>query len=51
VCVWDLHDAERVVLLEQPDQTHHRHSGKYAVGDVGAWHAFYFPRWAKVPRT
>ena len=45
VCVWDLHDAERVVLLEQqqPDQTHHRHSGKYAVGDVGAWHAFYFP--------
>jgi hypothetical protein len=45
VCLWDLHDAERVVLLEQqrPDQAHHRHSGKYAVGDVGAWHAFYFP--------
>ena len=28
---------------QQPEQKHHRHSGKYAVGDVGAWHAFYFP--------
>ena len=45
ICLWDLHKGETVVLLDQmqPNQKHHRHSGKYAVGNVGAWHAFYFP--------
>lgn len=27
----------------QPNQKHHRHSGKYVAGDVGAWHSFHFP--------
>lgn len=44
-CLWDLHDGAEVVLLKQlsPMQKHHRHSGKYVAGDVGAWHAFRFP--------
>ncbi|MFS2155797.1 HAD-IIB family hydrolase [Pseudomonas sp. Pseusp122] len=44
-CLWNVRDTEGVVLLEQvqPHQQHHRHSGKYVSGDVGAWHAFYFP--------
>jgi HAD superfamily hydrolase (TIGR01484 family) len=44
-CLWNLHDDQNVVLLDQvrPDQKHHRHSGKYVAGDVGAWHAFHFP--------
>ncbi|KFE51286.1 HAD-IIB family hydrolase [Pseudomonas syringae] len=43
-CLWDLHDGAEVVLLNQlsPVQKHHRHSGKYVAGDVGAWHAFRF---------
>lgn len=32
----------RVVRLEQPAQPHHRHSGKYALGDVGQARSFYF---------
>lgn len=49
VCLWDLHHGEAVVLLEQlqPHQKHHRHSGKYAAGNVGAWRAFYFPALGK----
>ncbi|WP_104903161.1 HAD-IIB family hydrolase [Pseudomonas sp. LH1G9] len=44
-CLWDIRHGGDVVLMaqQQPEQKHHRHSGKYAVGDVGAWHAFYFP--------
>ena len=44
-CLWDVRHGGDVVLMaqQQPEQKHHRHSGKYAVGDVGAWHAFYFP--------
>lgn len=44
-CLWDVRHGGDVVLIaqQQPEQKHHRHSGKYAVGDVGAWHAFYFP--------
>lgn len=44
-CLWNVRDNEDVVLLEQvqPHQQHHRHSGKYVSGDVGVWHAFYFP--------
>ncbi|CAM3769407.1 AAA+ ATPase domain-containing protein [Bordetella sputigena] len=50
----ELHDGEALVWLRDPDQAlvairpdaprqrHHRHLGKYAVGDVGAWHSFYF---------
>ena len=32
----------RAIRLEAPRQSHNRHSGKYAVGDVGADHSFYF---------
>jgi len=41
---WDLRNDKEVVLLNQlrPTQKHHRHSGKYVAGDVGAWHAFRF---------
>lgn len=44
-CLWNLHKGEEVVLLDQvqPNQKHHRHSGKYVAGDVGAWHSFHFP--------
>jgi len=43
-CLWDLRNDKDVVLLNQlrPTQKHHRHSGKYVAGDVGAWHAFRF---------
>jgi ABC-type dipeptide/oligopeptide/nickel transport system ATPase component len=27
---------------EAPRQVHNRHAGKYATGDVGEWHSFYF---------
>lgn len=30
------------VTIEAPRQFHRRHTGKYAVGDVGEWHSFYF---------
>jgi HAD superfamily hydrolase (TIGR01484 family) len=44
-CLWNLHEGEEVFLLDQvqPNQKHHRHSGKYVAGDVGAWHSFHFP--------
>lgn len=43
-CLWDLRNDKQVVVLDQlrPAQKHHRHSGKYVAGDVGAWHAFRF---------
>ncbi|AOE60635.1 HAD-IIB family hydrolase [Pseudomonas corrugata] len=43
--LWELRKGNEVVQMtpQQPQQKHHRHSGKYAVGDVGDWHAFYFP--------
>lgn len=30
------------VRVQAPLQEHRRHLGKYAVGDVGEWHSFYF---------
>jgi len=44
-CLWNLQNDNQVLLLDQvkPAQKHHRHSGKYVAGDVGAWHAFRFP--------
>ncbi|NUT68933.1 HAD-IIB family hydrolase [Pseudomonas sp. ICMP22404] len=44
-CLWELRKGNEVVQMtpQQPQQKHHRHSGKYAAGDVGDWHAFYFP--------
>jgi hydroxymethylpyrimidine pyrophosphatase-like HAD family hydrolase/energy-coupling factor transporter ATP-binding protein EcfA2 len=30
------------VDIDSPRQFHRRHIGKYAVGDVGEWHSFYF---------
>lgn len=44
-CLWNLHEGDEVTLLNQvqPNQKHHRHSGKYVAGDVGAWHSFHFP--------
>jgi len=43
-CLWDLRKDKEVAMLNQlrPAQKHHRHSGKYVAGDVGAWHAFHF---------
>ena len=32
----------RAVKIENPKQTHGRHRGKYAMGDVGPEHSFYF---------
>lgn len=32
----------RVIKRNAPRQVHNRHSGKYALGDVGEWHSFYF---------
>ncbi|MDQ0327138.1 HAD superfamily hydrolase (TIGR01484 family) [Rhodopseudomonas julia] len=32
----------RRIKIDLPQQLHHRHSGKYAVGDVGVEHSFYF---------
>ncbi|ROO40021.1 HAD-IIB family hydrolase [Pseudomonas sp. 7SR1] len=48
-CFWNLHEGEEVLLLDlvKPRQKHHRHSGKYVAGDVGAWHSFYFPSLGK----
>ncbi len=42
--VWFRHqgDAAIPVNIEAPHQFHRRHTGKYAVGDVGEWHSFYF---------
>ena len=44
-CIWKLREGDEVFLLDQvqPNQKHHRHSGKYVAGDVGAWHSFHFP--------
>jgi hydroxymethylpyrimidine pyrophosphatase-like HAD family hydrolase len=41
---WQPRSAENptVVKPRPPHQTHQRHIGKYAMGDVGAWHSFYF---------
>lgn len=48
-CLWNLDEGDNVVLLEpvQPAQRHYRHSGKYVTGNVGPWHAFYFPALAQ----
>ncbi len=35
-------DDARIVRPIMPRQRHRRHVGKYAVGDVGEWHSFYF---------
>jgi hypothetical protein len=32
----------RLVKIDEPRQVHRRHMGKYAAGDVGEWHSFYF---------
>lgn len=32
----------RIIHPVRPHQQHRRHIGKYATGDVGAWHSFYF---------
>jgi hydroxymethylpyrimidine pyrophosphatase-like HAD family hydrolase/energy-coupling factor transporter ATP-binding protein EcfA2 len=32
----------RVIKIETPRQDHRRHQRKYAIGDVGEWHSFYF---------
>ncbi len=47
--LWNLREGEEVVPLDQvqPNQKHHRHSGKYVSGDVGAWHSFNFPTLGK----
>ena len=44
-CLWDLHDDREIMILDavRPQQQHHRHCGKYVAGNVGPWHAFYFP--------
>ncbi|WP_409318276.1 HAD-IIB family hydrolase [Pseudomonas sp. KCJK9016] len=44
-CLWSLHDDDEVYLIDQmqPHQKHHRHSGKYVAGNVGAWRSFHFP--------
>jgi HAD superfamily hydrolase (TIGR01484 family) len=44
-CLWNVHEGDEVFLLDQvqPHQKHHRHSGKYVAGDVGAWRSFHFP--------
>ena len=41
---WRPHRAEAPTILRPlaPRQHHHRHIGKYAAGDVGPWHSFYF---------
>jgi hypothetical protein len=42
--VWfrDRDGAAVPVNVDSPRQFHRRHTGKYAVGDVGEWHSFYF---------
>ena len=44
VLVWFRNDGDqaRAVKIDAPLQFHRRHAGKYAVGDVGAEHSFYF---------
>ncbi|WP_026379241.1 HAD family hydrolase [Afifella pfennigii] len=44
ILFWDLRSGKepRRVRVASPRQRHHRHRGKYAAGDVGAWHSFYF---------
>jgi hypothetical protein len=32
----------QVIKIEAPRQDHRRHQRKYAIGDVGEWHSFYF---------
>lgn len=41
--LWRMRDgATRLLHPITPRQHHRRHLGKYAVGDVGSWHSFYF---------
>jgi hydroxymethylpyrimidine pyrophosphatase-like HAD family hydrolase/GTPase SAR1 family protein len=44
VLCWRPGGTERPLILRpiKPKQRHHRHVGKYATGDVGAWRSFYF---------
>jgi hydroxymethylpyrimidine pyrophosphatase-like HAD family hydrolase len=44
VVAWFRDDAARTltVKIDAPRQVHRRHSGKYAVGNVGEEHSFYF---------
>ena len=44
ILCWRPHQAEAPCILRPlaPRQHHHRHIGKYAAGDVGPWHSFYF---------
>lgn len=41
---WQPHSGKPPTLVHPlpPRQHHRRHIGKYAAGDVGAWHSFYF---------
>lgn len=41
---WQPHSGKPPALVHPlpPRQRHRRHIGKYAAGDVGAWHSFYF---------
>lgn len=41
----------RAVKIDAPLQFHRRHAGKYAVGDVGSEHSFYFRRATNGPST
>lgn len=42
--LWQPKSQDPPILLRAmpPHQHHHRHIGKYATGDVGPWHSFYF---------
>ncbi|MCB8874637.1 HAD hydrolase family protein [Acidisoma silvae] len=42
--LWQPKSGDRPIVVQPfpPHQPHHRHIGKYATGDVGAWHSFYF---------
>jgi hydroxymethylpyrimidine pyrophosphatase-like HAD family hydrolase len=44
VLCWRPRSGERPLAIRpiQPRQHHRRHIGKYATGDVGPWHSFYF---------
>lgn len=35
-------ESPKAVTPHAPHQRHRRHVGKYAIGDVGIWHSFYF---------
>jgi HAD superfamily hydrolase (TIGR01484 family) len=41
---WRISEGELplAVPLPVPTQAHNRHAGKYATGDIGDWHSFYF---------